>query len=197
MISALVWNVRGISSAVIQRRIKKLQLLHKMKTLVILEPMVDNSKADFIRRKLGFEKVFKNCSQKIWLFHSVDLSCEVLLDQVQCLHVKLTMPWLEIPLLASFIFVKCTRSERLILWDCLRGLSANIHAPWIVGGDFNAIIRSGERMNGAAPHGGSMEDFATALLDCGLMDGEYEGNPFTWTNNRMFQRLDRMVYNHH
>ncbi|XP_017974498.1 PREDICTED: uncharacterized protein LOC108661575 [Theobroma cacao] len=159
--------------------------------------MVDASKAEFIRRKLGFERVFKNCSQKIWLFHSFDLNCEVLLDHVQCLHVKLNMPWLEVPLLASFIYAKCTRSEKLVLWDCLRSLAINIHSPWIVGGDFNAILHSVERLNGAMPHAGSMEDFATTLLDCGLMDGGYEGNSFTWTNNRMFQRLDRMTYNHH
>ncbi|XP_017981035.1 PREDICTED: uncharacterized protein LOC108663048 [Theobroma cacao] len=67
----------------------------------------------------------------------------------------------------------------------------------IVGGDFNAILHSGERLNGVVPHTGSMKDFATALLDCGLMDGGYKGNSFTWTNNRMFQRLDRMAYNHH
>lgn len=100
------------------------------------------------------------------------------------------MPWLELPLLASFIYAKCTRSERLVLWDCLRSLSINIHSLWIVGGNFNAIIHSGERLNGATPHVGSMEDFATALLDCGLMDGVYERNPYIWTNNRMFQRLD-------
>ncbi|WRX29353.1 Reverse transcriptase domain - like 10 [Theobroma cacao] len=65
----------------------------------------------------------------------------VLLDHIQCLHVKLNMPWLEVPLLASFIYAKCI---------------------------------SGERLNRAVPHAGSMEDFAIALLDCGLMDGGYE-----------------------
>ncbi|EOY21546.1 Uncharacterized protein TCM_013313 [Theobroma cacao] len=99
------------------------------------------------------------------------------INHIQCLHVKLNMPWLEVPLLASFIYAKCTKSERLILWDCLRNLAINIHTPWIVGGDFNAIIHNGERLNGVVPHAGSMEDFATALLDCGLIDGGYEGNP--------------------
>ncbi|EOY00995.1 Uncharacterized protein TCM_010895 [Theobroma cacao] len=54
----------------------------------------------------------------------------------------------------------------------------------------------GERNLRAEPHGGAMEDFATALLDCGLIDGGFKGNLFTWTKNLMFQRLDRMVYIH-
>lgn len=68
MINALVWNVRGISSKVIQRRIKRLKLLHKIKILVILGLMIDNSKAEFFRRKFGYKKVIFNSSNKIWLF---------------------------------------------------------------------------------------------------------------------------------
>ncbi|EOY00107.1 Uncharacterized protein TCM_009618 [Theobroma cacao] len=105
----------------------------------------------------------------------------MLLDHVQCLQVKLSMPWLELPLLASFIYVKCTRSKWMWLWDCLRSLAVDIHTAWFVGGDFNTVLHSVERLNGAVPHGGCMEDFAATLLDCGLKDVGYEGNPFTWT----------------
>ncbi|XP_017974482.1 PREDICTED: uncharacterized protein LOC108661563 [Theobroma cacao] len=51
--------------------------------------------------------------------------------------------------------------------------------PWMVGGDFNAIVSVAERLNGAPPYGGSMEDFATMLLDCGLLDAGFEGKNFT------------------
>ncbi|EOY14356.1 Uncharacterized protein TCM_033752 [Theobroma cacao] len=187
---------RGISGRVIQRRLKKLQLMHRIKILAILEPMVDISKAEFFRRKLGFEKVIVNSSQKIWLFHSLELHSDIILDHPQCLHVRLTSPWLEKPFFATFVYAKCTRSERTLLWDCLRRLAADNEEPWLVGGDFNIILKREERLYGSAPHEGSMEDFASVLLDCGLLDGGFEGNPFTWTNNRMFQRLDRVVYNH-
>ncbi|EOY13882.1 Uncharacterized protein TCM_032583 [Theobroma cacao] len=40
-----------------------------------------------------------------------------------------------------------------------------------------------------------MEDFAMMIFDCGLLDAGFEGNKFTWTNSRMFQRLDKIVYN--
>ncbi|EOX96783.1 Uncharacterized protein TCM_005954 [Theobroma cacao] len=70
-----------------------------------------------------------------------------------------------------------------------------LQGPWMVGGDFNSIVSTVERLNGAAPHVGSMEDFASTLFDCGLLDAGFEGNSFTWTNNHMFQRLDRVVYN--
>ncbi|EOY03329.1 Uncharacterized protein TCM_018253 [Theobroma cacao] len=47
----------------------------------------------------------------------------------------------------------------------------HLEGPLMVGGDFNSIVSVAERLNGAPPHGGSMEDFAAMLLDCGLLDG--------------------------
>ncbi|EOY33007.1 Uncharacterized protein TCM_041013 [Theobroma cacao] len=108
-----------------------------------------------------------------------------------CLHVRLSLPWLVNPIFASFIYAKCTKSKRIPLWDCLKSLSADIHAPWFVGGDFNVILKREKRLYRARPHGGSMEDFTTTLLYCGLVDGGFESNLYTWTNSQIFQRLDR------
>ncbi|EOY17515.1 Uncharacterized protein TCM_042331 [Theobroma cacao] len=44
------------------------------------------------------------------------------------------------------------------------------NAPWLVGGDFNSIVSCDERLNGAIPHDGSVEDLSSTLLDCGLLD---------------------------
>ncbi|EOY06959.1 Uncharacterized protein TCM_021521 [Theobroma cacao] len=151
---------------------------------------------EYVRRRLGFETVISNVSHKIWIFCSEEIGCEILLDHVQYLHVKITVPWLSHPIFSSLVYAKCTRQERLELWNCLRSISWDMQGPWMVGGDFNSILSSAERLHGAHPHSGSMEDFATMLLDCGLLDAGYEGNNFTWTNNHMFQRLDRVVYNH-
>ncbi|EOY32240.1 Uncharacterized protein TCM_039863 [Theobroma cacao] len=41
------------------------------------------------------------------------------------------------------------------------------------------------------------DSISAIVLDYGLVDGGFEGNLYTWTNNHMFQRLDRVVYNHH
>ncbi|KAI3474575.1 hypothetical protein Pfo_029577 [Paulownia fortunei] len=32
------------------------------------------------------------------------------------------------------------------------------------------------------------------IEDCGLIDAGYEGSNFTWTNNRIWKRLDRILY---
>ncbi|EOY20524.1 Retrotransposon, unclassified-like protein [Theobroma cacao] len=91
--------------------------------------------------------------------------------------------------------LKCTRLERKDLWTYLRSLSSDMEGPWLAGGDFNSIFSRYERLYGATLHHVSIEDFANTLLDCGLLDAGFEGNSFTWTNDHMLQRLDRVLYN--
>ncbi|KAL2247825.1 UNVERIFIED_CONTAM: hypothetical protein Sindi_2634800 [Sesamum indicum] len=39
-----------------------------------------------------------------------------------------------------------------------------------------------------------MDDFNDMMFDTGLTDPGFEGEPFTWTNNRVWRRLDRVLY---
>ncbi|EOY19102.1 Uncharacterized protein TCM_043834 [Theobroma cacao] len=98
----------------------------------------------------------------------------------------------ECPIFAPFVYAKCSRTEKIPLWTVLRSLLADIRVPWLVGVDFNVILNRAERLYGASPHVGSMDDFAVTLLDCGLVDGGFVGNTYTWTNSHMFQHLDRI-----
>ncbi|KAI3450940.1 hypothetical protein Pfo_007605 [Paulownia fortunei] len=43
----------------------------------------------------------------------------------------------------------------------------------------------------------SLNDFADMISDCGLIDAGYVGNCYTWTNHRVWKRLDRMLYSEH
>ncbi|RVW74640.1 hypothetical protein CK203_052072 [Vitis vinifera] len=67
---------------------------------------------------------------------------------------------------------------------------------WCVGGDFNVIRRSSEKMGGSrlTP---SMKDFDDFISDCGLIDLPLRSASFTWSNmqeNPVCKRLDRFLY---
>ncbi|EOY32167.1 Uncharacterized protein TCM_039745 [Theobroma cacao] len=53
-----------------------------------------------------------------------------------------------------------------------RLIAAGIKEPWLARGEFNVILSRDERLLGADPNTGSMEDFAPTLLDCCLIDEE-------------------------
>ncbi|KAK7246003.1 hypothetical protein RIF29_40860 [Crotalaria pallida] len=79
-------------------------------------------------------------------------------------------------------------------------LRGQFELPWLLRGDFNEILWSGEKEGGARKDQGLINRFREALDDCGLEDVGVKGNPFTWSRrNRNGQpvreRLDRFVAN--
>ncbi|KAK4382993.1 hypothetical protein Sango_2818900 [Sesamum angolense] len=85
------------------------------------------------------------------------------------------------------------RNPRRALWEELKRLSLD-KVPWIVGGDFNTMLHTHENRGGTISSLGSIEDFNDMVLDSGLTDAGFEGEPFTWSNKRVWRRLDRALY---
>jgi len=54
-------------------------------------------------------------------------------------------------------------------------------SPWLCVGDFNEITRQSEKQGGQSsrPHN-QIQSFRDALDECGFMDLEFVGFPFTW-----------------
>lgn len=61
--------------------------------------------------------------------------------------------------------------------------------------DFNVISSVDERVSGHASRSKDMEEFNDTLMHAGLSSLTFDRLPFTWTNERVWQRLDRVVIN--
>ncbi|KAL0291491.1 UNVERIFIED_CONTAM: hypothetical protein Sangu_3263000 [Sesamum angustifolium] len=87
------------------------------------------------------------------------------------------------------------------LWSALRNLSTGILAePWLVLGDFNAVIDESEVCGQAADTSASMVEFGNCIRDTGLVQLPFTGCPYTWHNcsegpRSLWKRLDRMLAN--
>ncbi|KAA3488685.1 non-ltr retroelement reverse transcriptase [Gossypium australe] len=83
-------------------------------------------------------------------------------------------------------------------WDLLRRLGQEQTIHWVVLGDSNEIVNSFEKKSGRLRADRQMDEFRTALDDCGLNDLGYIGRWFTWERGRFLstnirERLDRGV----
>lgn len=165
----------------------------KLNLLVLLEPLIQLDQF-FMCTKYKVQKVIANCSNKIWVMFDEDYQVEVLVDHVQVLHCRVSSTLLPEPIYMSFVYAKCTKAERVDLWDQIRSFKV-LNAPWSVGGDFNIITQSSERVGGAAPNVAVMNDFCNCILDCDLLDIGFEGVEFTWMWRDIKQRLDRILFN--
>ncbi|KAL0439735.1 UNVERIFIED_CONTAM: hypothetical protein Slati_2456500 [Sesamum latifolium] len=89
------------------------------------------------------------------------------------------------PIFCTFVYA---RTPRRVLWGELLEI-AEENLPWLVGGELHAEKNQG----GSLRRSGPMEDFADMVMESGLLDAGFE-EPFTWTNKRIWRRLDRVLY---
>ncbi|KAL2237400.1 UNVERIFIED_CONTAM: hypothetical protein Sindi_0931700 [Sesamum indicum] len=192
MIKLIIWNVRGIGKLEKQKILSDFLLENKPDMLILLEPFVQLD-AVYFTRKFAFHSVFSNSNNKIWCFAKLGVDIQIIQDHTQFLHVKVNSGALPEDIFCTFIYAKCYRTPRRILWDELTRISHQT-VPWLIGGDFNAILLPNENQGGDMRRIGSMDDFNDMMFDTGLIDAGFEGEPFTWTNNRVWRRLDRVLY---
>lgn len=69
---------------------------------------------------------------------------------------------------------------------------------WLCIGDFNEVGSIWEKQGGVECSSSRVENFQKIMSDCALMDPEFKGNAFTWTNNQMGnncirERIDRAM----
>ncbi|XP_026442505.1 uncharacterized protein LOC113342057 [Papaver somniferum] len=101
--------------------------------------------------------------------------------------------------LISGVHAHVKKIHRKFLWSEMEIIS-QIQKPWVVVGDFNAIISPEEKFGGKAPNRSSMMDFLNCLNECNLIQAPSTGQQYTWSNcqqgtKRILCVLDRAVFN--
>ncbi|XP_015159308.1 uncharacterized protein [Solanum tuberosum] len=166
-----------------------------------MEPFQNSRHIQRYKRRLGMHYVNYNVNGQIWVFVKQHVHVGVIADSEQQLTLQLTLENGE-QLLVSVVYAKCSAIERLSLWDEIFTISQEYVVPWMIGGDFNVILREEEKIGGLPVYPQEYEDFAECLNASGLADITFSGNPFTWWNGRVdgeciFKRLDRVVVNNY
>ncbi|KAK9921281.1 hypothetical protein M0R45_029799 [Rubus argutus] len=80
-------------------------------------------------------------------------------------------------------------------WALLRRISSTVTGAWFVFGDFNELVGVEEKLGGCVRPSSQVRKFHETILDCGLLEVEFSGSPFTWSNGHTWERLDRGFIN--
>ncbi|XP_042009092.1 uncharacterized protein LOC121757643 [Salvia splendens] len=149
-----------------------------------------------LSKTLGLVFQGSNLNGKIWVFAEEGARFCAECDTDQVLHGRVESPRLVGHIGISAVYAKCTRGERIHLWDKMREIAlATEGSPWIIGGDFNTILSTGDRVGSDTNRQAEMVDFAEAIEDCRVLDPGFDGSEFTWAKNGLFERLDRVLVN--
>lgn len=95
--------------------------------------------------------------------------------------------------------LRCMQPMQLLI-GCFFGAQLrdlNVQEAWLLGEDFNNVLRPKEREGGSTPQVQEYGPFAECLEDCGVEDMRSIGRIFTWTNGTIRSKIDSTLVNTH
>ncbi|XP_074303276.1 uncharacterized protein LOC141637734 [Silene latifolia] len=138
---------------------------------------------------------------RVWLLWNPKIfQVDMIHTTAQCIHTKVKdmMQGFVFYFTLAYGFNKA--AERESLWQDLRNYATTANGPWLVGGDFNSIMRVGERIGGSDVTLAEILPMRKALDDCQLQEGKMIGSYFTWNNKhedgtKVYSNIDRVLTN--
>lgn len=136
---------------------------HKFGFIVLLEPFQQVRNINSYKRRLRATEVFHNTNGKIWMFISNGFNATVISNIDQQISLILNNHGLDIKFSVTIVYAKGDKELRMDLWDSLYSISCGMTTPWIVGGDFNAVLNGEEKIGGIPVTAADVEDFQTCI----------------------------------
>ncbi|XP_075076994.1 uncharacterized protein LOC142163768 [Nicotiana tabacum] len=165
-----------------------------------MEPFVQKEKIEGYKKFMGFHQCISNDNGKIWCFWTTNCQTTTMTNEDQQITINISEEGGGNGLFVTAVYAKCTSTERRELWHSLERVNAMVNGPWCVGGDFNSILDTDEKLEGRPYRINKSIDFSNCMNNCELLDAGYVGVKFTWCNNRrpskrIWKRLDRIMIN--
>ncbi|KAL4362736.1 hypothetical protein GQ457_04G010410 [Hibiscus cannabinus] len=172
---------------------------HDPDIVSLFEPRISGRKADQIIRRHGFLNSFRveasRFSGGIWLQWKDFISIDIMAISNQFIHTAYSDARSDFKCIITFVYASPNVRRCHVLWDQLEALNPGSDIPWVLGGDFNSIISSTERVGGSLRRSGVCRRFRDFILQLNLTDLGCEGPRFTWKRGNLQQRLDRCIVN--
>ncbi|GMI67469.1 hypothetical protein HRI_000416200 [Hibiscus trionum] len=199
MINILIWNIQGAASSSFRDQLRRIRASSKPSIVALLETRISGQRADSIVSRLGFQFSFRveaqGFSGGIWLLWNSDVKVQALAISNQFIHVKLQGSMFLSPVFFTVVYASPHIQYRRFLWDRLESINPGNDHPWLLGGDFNAILHLDDRRGGQAHRHCVSKDFQRFVFTNALQEIDFKGPRFTWARGDLYERLDRCLAN--
>ncbi|XP_055960701.1 uncharacterized protein LOC126667366 [Mercurialis annua] len=181
------------------RSVKSFRDYYNPSIMVVVEPRIAGIKADKVIKRTGFDFSHRveahGFSGGIWLLWNVNAKVDILLNHFQFIHISLTFDNTGETFLFTAVYGSPSPSNRNNMWRDLSSLNIGNNFPWIIAGDFNAILYSTDRKGGSRFRNHGCPHFSNFLEKNALTQLDSVGPNFTWRWGNLFQKLDRAICN--
>ncbi|XP_074265666.1 uncharacterized protein LOC141588110 [Silene latifolia] len=206
MIKFGFWNVRGMNKGGKQVDVNNFLHNNNVGMFGLLETKIKTDNFHSIANKIfsdwsiSTNNNFRSGGRvwMLWKSHMFDI--QFLQYDAQFIHMHVVNKIDQMQFFQTIVYAFNGVGERESLWLNLKSIAQQINGPWIIGGDFNCVLQTNERLGGNVSIAES-EPFYDCLQDCGLMDLAATRAFYTWNNKqppatKIYSRLDRLFVNH-
>ncbi|XP_020249274.1 uncharacterized protein LOC109826664 [Asparagus officinalis] len=186
--------------------VKQIAHEYKLSFIALLETKVASNKMQIIAKKMTRDWDWISNSQhtnrgRIWILWDGDvLSVQCISSSEQYMTCSVSSKDDKLSYIATIVYALNDQIGRKNLWHDLSVFKQNVNCPWIIGGDFNAIICNEEKLGGSQVPESETEDFQKFIELNQLHHLKATECFFTWcnkqdANSRIWSRLDRVLVN--
>ena len=186
------WNIWGLNTPKKQKTVHSWTQTHNLDIIGLLETKIAAANLDSITPKIAPShwQYFSNTSSSPtcrilvgWNPHKLHLI--PLHFSSQWLTCEVNQPNQSIPTRITFVYGQNTPTERQALWEYIAQESGtNGCTPWLVMGDFNAIMQASDRYGGDTQWPCYQDDFSTCINHSELIQVPYTGIKYSWNNGQ-------------
>lgn len=195
------WNIRGFNKSLKHNGVRSLIQQHSIDLIGILETKINEDKLiNIMRNKFSSWCQINNFDTHgggrilvLWDPNKVNISVDNISPQVIHCQAQCRVSGSEFKV--SFVYGLHTIVSRRPLWENLWLYEHNLSQPWLLVGDFNNVRNCEEKFNGAEVTPYEIRDFDECCLSLGILDMPSVGCFFTWTNNTVWSKIDRVMIN--
>lgn len=208
MIKLASWNIRGLNAPLKQREVKEFIRCNGINLCAILESHVHRDVLEglcckvFGRWEWGTNVACSEGGTRIIIAWDVAIMDVMILEvHSQFIHCQIQVRGELDPFFVSICYGGHNTVERRQLWSGLRKFKVLMGCkPWLLMGDFNAILFPHDGVGGSSRRGVDMTEFCMCLDDIEVFDVSYSGVQYTWCQkptggDGIMRKLDRIMAN--
>ncbi|GMI75573.1 hypothetical protein HRI_001226600 [Hibiscus trionum] len=199
MIKFLFWNCQGAASPEFWRYLKDFLRHNNPHVVALFEPRINGLHADMVIARFGLSNSFRveasGLSGGIWLLLNDVIDVEILKVSNQFVHGQARLTGSSHSMLFTVVYASPNATIRRDLWACLSDLNPGDDVSWLLGGDFNAILRTYEQAGVSSLGTGISQPFQDFVFTNGLVEAVFRDKIFTSKRGHVRKHLDRCLFN--
>nr|GEU38638.1 hypothetical protein [Tanacetum cinerariifolium] len=161
--------------------------------------VIDESDSEDVDEVMVLEEPNGHKNDLRWNHNDVDIS--VINQDDQSMHIRVWVKADRKEFFCSIVYAHNRYTQRRLLWNNLWFHKLYVRdRPWCILGDFNAALFLHDYSVGISNIDISMREFKECVEDLEILDVQYSGLQFTWTqkpkgNEGLLKKIDRVMAN--